>query len=95
MRSCLSGKALRFCYESRMLPHDPPFSTTELETIGADRQPVAPKQQLTGCLLCPQAGLFTIEAQVSGTVVGGRLSSRKSNLNQPGAAGAYEFFTSI
>ena len=69
--SCLSGRALRFCYESRVLPHDPPFSTTELETIGADRQPVAPKQQLTGCLLRPQAGLFTIEAQVSGTVVGG------------------------
>ena len=61
----------RFCYESRVLPHGPPFSTTELETIGADRQPVAPKQQLTGCLLRPQAGLFTIEAQVSGTVVGG------------------------
>ena len=55
------------------------FSTTELETIGADRQPVAPKQQLTGCLLRPQAGLFTIEAQVSGTVVGGddsRVGSR-------------------
>jgi len=96
MRSCLSGKALRFCYESRVLPHDPPFSTTELETIGADRQPIAPKQQLTGCLLRPQAGLFTIEAQVSGAVVGGDDSrDRKPNLNQPGAAGAYEFFTSI
>jgi len=58
MRSCLSGKALRFGYESRVLPHDLPFSTTELETIGADR-------------------------------------SRKSDLNQPGAPGAYEFFTSI
>ena len=71
MRSCLSGKALRFGYESRVLPHDLPFSTTELETIGADRQPVAPKQQLTGCLLRPQAGLFTIEVHVSGKVVGG------------------------
>src|SRR5439155_3775747 len=71
MRSCLSGKALRFCYESRVLPHDPPFSTTERETIGADRQPVAPKRQLTGRLLRPQAVLFTIEAQVSVTVAGG------------------------
>src|SRR6266550_150733 len=53
--SCLSGKALRFCYETCKLPHDPPFSPGELETMGSDRQAVAPKKQLTGYLLCPLA----------------------------------------
>jgi hypothetical protein len=68
--SCSSGKALRFCYDNCSLPHQPPFSTSELETLGSDRQLVAPTKQLTGYLLCPQAGLYRISGQVGGETVG-------------------------
>jgi hypothetical protein len=68
--SCLSGKALRFCYDSCSLPHQPPFTTSELETMGSDRQLVAPTKQLTGYLLCPQAGLYRISGQVGDKTVG-------------------------
>ena len=81
--SCLSGKALRFCYETCKFAHDPPLSPGELETMGSDRQAVAPEKQLTGYLLCPQAGLYVITAQASGKPVGattleiGRASCRE------------------
>ena len=68
--SCSTGKALRFCYDNCSFPHQPPFSKSELERMGSDHQSVAPKQQLTGYLLCPQVGLYRIWAQASGKPAG-------------------------
>lgn len=68
--SCSTGKAIRFCYDNCSFPHQPPFSKGELETMGSDHQAVPPTKQLTGYLLCPEAGLYQLSGQAGGKPVG-------------------------
>jgi hypothetical protein len=68
--TCATGKPLRFCYDGCPLPHEQPFTTAELETLGTDHMTLKTKAFHTGYLLCPYGGLYQLKVQSGSKVLG-------------------------